>query len=182
MSEQSGELIRPDDPSRCKRIISTGQCEFRSLDGSDYCESHGGKLQAMKSARRQYLLDEVQRARLDHYAESPMINTLRDEIASIRIMLETFHKTYPTDAEKLAMYPIFQELAKTCKDLIKVNLEAEIKLGSMISKDTLIALAYAWVKIITEELINFDVEGHEEIVDMITKRIAQSAANAKDQE
>jgi len=176
----SDELIPLDDPNRCKRLTRNGQCEYRSLEGSDFCEGHGGALAAAKASRRQYQLDEVRRQQLDQFADNSAIYGLKEEIGLVRLSIQSFFKKYGDAEALLAYYPALNTMLLTLEKLMKTSVDLESKLGQTLSKDVVLSLVQMWCNITAEELKNAQVPDYEDIMDHITTRMTQSAIVAKD--
>ena len=174
----SDELIRLDDPQRCKKVTPTGQCEHRSLDGSDFCQIHGGALAARASERRQYLLNEVRhRERLQQFSEHGAVFSLKEEIGLVRLLIETRLNTLNDDEALVAAIPQLDKLMLTTSKLVADAAKLELQLGHVLTKDVVYTLAKMFVDIVAEEVSVFD--GHEEVVDRITSRIAEAVAESK---
>ena len=78
------------DPDRCQAVIKSGQCNFRSAEGSNFCYMHGGNKAAeaqMKKNLHRYRLAKWQN-RLDDLTDSVSIKSLRDEIAILRLLVQ----------------------------------------------------------------------------------------------
>jgi hypothetical protein len=174
----SDELIRLDDPQRCKKVTPSGQCEHRSLDGSDFCQIHGGALAARASERRQYLLDSVRhRERLQQFSEHSAVFSLKEEIGMSRLLIETRFNTLNDDEALVAAIPQLDKLMLTLSTLVDKAAKLEIQLGNVLTKDVVYALAQMFVTIVAEEVNQFP--DHEEVVDRITSRIAEAVAQSK---
>lgn len=81
----------PNDPSRCKAIISREQCPFIAISGSDYCEMHGNTAIQAKSEEalqiRNYRVAKWQ-ATIGHFADNPQVKSLREEVGILRMLME----------------------------------------------------------------------------------------------
>lgn len=175
------ELIPLDDPQRCKKTTSAGQCEHRSLDGSTFCQIHGGALAARASERRQYLLNEVRyRDRIQQFSEHSAVFSLKEEIGLVRVLIETRLNTLTDDEALVAAIPQLDKLVLTTSKLVGDAAKLEHALGNVLSKDVVYQLAQMFVEIVAEEVSVF--EGHEEVVDRITTRIANKVAESRNPE
>lgn len=85
------ERVREDDPERCQKVNGQGQCWFRRLEGSDYCKVHTPGIVAAKASKeriRNYKLGQYQQ-RVGELADNSQVKNLREEIAILRLTLET---------------------------------------------------------------------------------------------
>lgn len=124
---------RPDDPGRCQGPAAGGQCPYLSLKAcvergliDDYseeevelstgCPRHAGGKQATSHVAAQahdYRI-QVWAQRLDEFAESENIHSLRGEIGALRLLVETiFNRCRDTD--ELILHS--SRLAMLCKQL-----------------------------------------------------------------
>ena len=81
-----------DDPRRCQHVFKTQQCWAEAAEGATMCMRHGGNKQQeanRKESLRNYQIGKFQ-ARLEKHADSPIIKSLRDEIAILRIIKISF--------------------------------------------------------------------------------------------
>ena len=79
-----------DDPQRCQGMTANGQCRYLKQPSSDFCIMHGGNKGAEALANKQmknYRLTKF-KARAEQLSNNPSINSLRDEVAILRILIE----------------------------------------------------------------------------------------------
>ncbi|MGN6546551.1 MAG: hypothetical protein ACTHK7_15965 [Aureliella sp.] len=173
------ELVPADDPNRCTGSIPSGQCTSRSLPGTDKCAAHGGTRASNSYQRRQYLITEARaQQRVNELASHEAIYSLRDEIAITRLLVQ--EQLDKRDAEAMLAVPALVQLFTVLEKLIKTSSNIEVKLGNMLSKDTLMRVASQIIEIINDELK--DLPDYEERVDQITMRIAAEVSASKNQD
>ena len=81
----------PDDPNRCQAVRGEGnQCRNIAAEHSTFCMAHGGNRAGMAvkaEEKRNYRLTKW-RSRIQGHADSGVIESLREEIGILRIILE----------------------------------------------------------------------------------------------
>lgn len=173
----STDLIPADDPNRCSGITPAGQCTARSLPGTDKCKAHGGERASKQHQRRNYLIEEARAShRIAELSAHDAIYSLREEIAITRLLVEKQLKTL--DADSTLAAPALISLFTILEKLVKTSSAVEVKLGNMLSKDTLVRVAQTIIEIINDELR--DLDNYEERVDKITQRIVTEVSASKD--
>ena len=106
---ESHEIERMEgetDPDRCQATTRMGQCTMKGMklesgSRSSYCKLHGGNRtqdHEHEQGLRQYRLG-VWQAKLERFADSPILKSLRDEIGILRVLLEEKLLTVQTAAE-----------------------------------------------------------------------------------
>lgn len=173
----STDLVPADDPQRCTGTTPSGQCPSRSLPGTNKCAAHGGAVASKSFQRRQYLLEEARLSdRVSHYSSHESIYSLREEIALTRVLIEKLLSQPNVDLTLQA--PALISLFQTLEKLVKTSSQVEVKLGAMLSKDTVFKLAAEFIDIVSEHIK--DIDGYEERIDSIIAEIKGAASEAKD--
>lgn len=161
---------------QCEHTTDAGQCNNDTLDGSKFCAKHCRNPQMV--AKRQYMLNKSKyRERYSDFADSSDLRTLRDEIAILRMVMEERLNMVTNDAEMLASCGQIASLAVTIERLVKSCNNLETRLGTLLSKPTLLAVASDMVQILLHELV--DVPGYEDLVNRISERILKVITEAK---
>lgn len=160
----------------CEYTNSSGPCCENALEGSKFCATHDRNFQ--KTIKRQYMLTKAKyRQRYSEFAESPEIRTLRDEIAVLRMVMEERLNMIQNESDMLAACGQIAAMAVTIEKLVKSCHALESRLGTLLSKSTLLGVANDIVKILLEELAGID--NYEDIVDRISERILKVITSAK---
>lgn len=176
------QLVPNDSPNRCQKSSGTGQCNFEALSGNPYCEKHNHKATLQASRQRDYDIRDAQVAgRVDHFAGSNAIYSLHVEIAALRMALERHLDRINDDPTSIMLVtPTIVTITQALEKLVKTSGTMEVKFGSMLSKDTVLALAKTMMSILNEELLTIP-EGAE-IIQRVGDRIANAVQSARDTE
>ena len=143
----------PGDPERCPSPgeRGEGQCTFKKVPGAKHCPKHGG-LNAEKRAAKERVHDyrlQIWQERVDEFAESDKIKTLRGEIGILRMTLEMMYNRWAHDQNEfilnsnriMSMINQIERLITTCDKL-------ETKFGMLLDKSAALNLANGFVQII----------------------------------
>jgi hypothetical protein len=133
------------DPERCQaRSALTGQCQLKSMEGTNLCVRHGGVQLTQTAEQSELRIYRVRKykKRIGELTNNPNSNNLHEELAILRMVLEdVLIKAAKEDegAEEgegmgLLLYSVkINELAKSIKDLIlavdKLNLRSHNYIG-----------------------------------------------------
>jgi len=170
---------RPDDPDRCQASMGTKQCEYLALPGSSRCEDHTRELSPLTAEKRQYLLDKAaEKRRLFELSTHEQINSLREEIAIARRLVERRFNMIDTDADLLAACGPLNTLLLTIERLVKTSHSIEKSLGVMLSRETVLSLAQSMVVVIMDELQH--VPDYETIVDRVIDKLMCTVSGVDD--
>jgi hypothetical protein len=119
------------------------------------------------------------RARLAMLSESDHIKSLRDSIGMARLMLEeTWNAAGSTDAERQLMFSKVRLYKADMERTIKLCFELEERLGSLLSKPTLLRVGRQICEALVKRLANRP--GYEQVVDVLiddVSTIIQEARN-----
>jgi hypothetical protein len=148
---ESHEIERMDgeaDPERCQATTRMGQCTMKGFlleSGArgSYCKLHGGnKTQASEVAGnlRQYRIG-VWQAKLERFADSPILKSLRDEIGILRVLLEEKLNTVQTAAELTMLSGPISDLVMKIDKLVTSCHKLEGSMGQHLDKAAIIQLA-----------------------------------------
>ena len=160
--------------SNCQHTGPRGQCTGKTVVGSDKCARHSNEVDRIRSYR---IADPDIRARFDHHVDSDTLETVREEVAFMRSLIEERYSLARTEADKInafsVIHPAISTLNKLVESLTKLEMQADLILG----RDALNLLADDIVTILISELSN--VDGYTEIVDRVASRIAEKIANTR---
>ncbi len=170
--------IEPNDPRRCQAVTQCGQCPREAVEGRDVCLVHGGRV---KDALRAYMITNkyLGDAPNRHLAVDEL-KSLREEIALSRSMIETRLNMIQSEAEFVAAMPVFAGFMNTIEKLVTSCHGMEVKLGSLLSKTSLLGIAQKMVDIIASRLK--DIPGRDEIVEQIADEICEAILKAENQQ
>lgn len=146
------------DPRRCQAVTGQGQCIMVRMQGSNYCPAHGGNRagdEAKKENLRNYRLAKYQ-ARLDDFADSKHVKSLRDEIGVLRILVEE-RMNACHDANDLMMHStVLSDLVARIEKLVSSCHRIEASLGALLDKTQAIQLGQEIVEIIARHVSDED--------------------------
>ena len=171
----------PADPRRCKFSYPHEQCWREAEHGSDFCLAHGGKSTEQAEDKRHYYLAEVDnRRRLSELSGNGQVESLREGIGLVRMLIEKQMNAAKSDAETLSSCGSINNLLLTMSKLIKDCHALEQSLGDLLSKQAVVRLGQSICEIVIEELRG--IEGHEEIIDRIVNRLFPAISGASNGE
>jgi hypothetical protein len=158
--EHKLERIEYDaDPERCQGVGGSAQCPYKRVEGSQFCQRHGGNkaLQSAERGRANMYRVQLYEQRLNELAEHDRVKSLRDEIAILRILMEeTLNKC--TDKSELLLYSgRISELAMKLEKLVTSCNKLEEKMGMLLDKSAALALAGQIVNIISTYVTDADI-------------------------
>ena len=168
------------DPRRCKGATPTGQCEYVSIEGRDYCEIHGRPKDGSSPTKRLYLLNKVEaRARLAELADHEGVKSLREEIALLRMTIEEQYNKINTDVDFQLRWPCIQSAIRDVHKLVKDCHVIEQNLGVLLARQSIIRLGQQICQIIVDRLDG--IPDYEQIVALIVTDIADTIKNANNE-
>lgn len=148
----------PDDPKRCQAIAGHSQCLNVQVEGSNYCLAHGGNravVEQKKESLRNYRLAKYQ-SRLDEFADSTQVKSLRDEIGVLRILVEE-RMNQCKDSNDLMMHSsVLSDLVARIEKLVSSCHRIEASLGALLDKTQAIQLGQEIVEIISRHVNDED--------------------------
>lgn len=176
-----GEKCTPDDPQRCRGTTNDGQCQYLSIEGSEYCAYHNGGVRGgsnfQKKKVERYLIDEQElRRSYLRQADDKDYLSLKDEILLLQAVLERRLNSIRTDAD-LQMGIGHVNILVQRLESMKVNLlKIQSQLGLVLGKDELRILARDMATILDEELSG--LEDKDERMDRICQRLFEAIEGA----
>ena len=158
------------DPRRCQASIGTGQCMMVAVEGAAYCTIHGHGYKPPEKGKRQYFLTRAEdRAKLAAFAEHDDIKSLRDEIALTRMVIEELWNSGNTPAERLNNYGRVNTHILTLEKLVKTCNLIEERLGTLLSKPTLLRIGQQICQVLVNQLSG--LPGYEQMVDALIRDV-----------
>jgi hypothetical protein len=147
------ERVEEGDPLQCQSIFAHGQCPYKRVEHSEYCQMHGGN-NAQQAHRKKsihdYRLQLVDwQNRVDELAGSSHIKSLRGEIGILRMVMESVINQIKTPIQ----FPIFadkiQSVARDLKGLVETCQKIEERNKELLSKTEVFNIADAVVNVIS---------------------------------
>lgn len=163
----------PDDPSRCQSVYKHGQCPYKSVAPSKYCQMHGAHaaVNAHKAVmKRQYNLAQWQ-SRTEEFADHDNVKTLRDEIGITRMLLENMLVRCADGTDLLLYSSKIGELVSKVERLVVSCNRLESSMGMLLDKAAALNLAGQMVEIISRHITD------PLAIDAIAGEIAFAIAN-----
>lgn len=140
------------DPLRCQAITHIGQCQNQKTEHSAYCPVHGGNKAEDRVAAesiRNFRLTKWQ-ARIQNYADSPVVKSLREEIGILRMILEETLQKCENESDLVLQSQHISDLVMKIEKVVASCQILETKTGSVLDKNLLTRVAEEWIKIISE--------------------------------
>jgi len=157
MSEEK-YVVGPDDPRRCKGMMSSGQCTIEALPGKEYCKMHlqGPQITEKRETIKNLRLGQWQ-SRVDEKAINPNIKSLREEIAVLRMALEELINMCVDSAQLVAMSNKIADLILKIEKLVVSCHHLEKSSGMLLDKSAALHLAGNFIEIIGKHCTDPDV-------------------------
>jgi len=156
IDEYKWEKVPEDDPNRCQASAAQGQCPNKAVEGSKFCMCHGGHKAAARNKEermKNYRLGKFH-ARAAELGNSDGINSLRDEVALLRMLIEEKIKFCKDEHDLLLISgPISDLIIKVEKVVSSMN-KLEDKLGNTLNKEKIIQFAQLMIEIIGRYIEN----------------------------
>lgn len=168
--------MRVTDPEclgRCQAVIpSTGQC-MEMAETGDYCRKHAGASQyrADKNEVRNYRLGKFQ-ARVEQFADSDKIKSLREEIGLVRMIIEEVVNRCNNSTELILMSGKISSLITQAEKLVNSCHRLEQSTGLLLDKTAILQLAGLIIEIINAHV--HDEAVMQDISDKIITAIVQA--------
>lgn len=178
-TETKFEWCEADDPLRCQSVIKTGQCPYKSVEGSPYCMRHGGGKVAAREKRENlsnYRLSKW-KERLEEMRGNANIKSLRDEIGITRILIEEMINRCKDSHELLLHSSQINQLMITMEKLVRSCQSLEERNAYLLDKDQLYVIVDGITQIIGEHITDPDVLNKigDKIHDTITASASEQA-------
>lgn len=189
MRERKLYNCEPDDPLRCQSVGTggEGQCRFLSYKGifqagyleydpdfadSDRCPKHAGsKKDKVRKRLHNYRL-EVYQQRLNEFAESEHVKSLRGEIGILRLTLENIVQMVQTKQDWFIYSGRISDLTQKIERLVRTCHSVESKIGMMLDRPAALSMGKEIVDIIST------VVKDPEQIDMISNGIIDAIVKA----
>jgi hypothetical protein len=138
------DRVEPDSLKRCQHVIpNQGQCTIEAVPGGTFCQIHGGGSQTHALKRRQLknLQINLYNERLVELGHSADIKSLSDEIAVLRMMLETRLNRCREPNDILIHSGPISDLIMNIANVVEKCHKLEKSMGGLLDKAALIKFA-----------------------------------------
>ncbi|MCK9460643.1 MAG: hypothetical protein M0R80_13475 [Proteobacteria bacterium] len=146
------KITHDADPLRCQAIFHGGQCPHQHGPNSVYCPIHGGNKADDKVAAESIRNFRFTKwaARIQGYADSPVVKSLREEIGILRMVLEETIQRCETETDLVLQSQHISDLVMKVEKVVASCQALETKTGSVLDKTLLTRVAEEWITQITE--------------------------------
>lgn len=166
--------VQEDDPNRCQAIMKTaGQCRNRALPGGTVCLMHGGNAQERSQNAeklRNYRLTKFQ-AQLERHSDSPIIKNLRDEIAILRMALETRLNQCTDESDFIMQSGPISDLVMKIERLVSSCHKLEGAMGNLLDKQAILQFANELITLVNT-VVSEALQAQPDVKDTIINRLA----------
>lgn len=151
--ENKFQRCAPDDPNRCQCVGKNGQCPYLSVPGQTRCHRHIGSQLAIDEKKRvkQYRL-QIWQERLDEFAESEQVKSLRDEIGILRLCMENLLNNCKSNMDLIMHSSKISDLAVKLEKLVCSANRLETNMGMLLDKSAALNFAGQIVNIISRHI------------------------------
>lgn len=169
------EKTYPEDPNRCQATTAVGQCPNKAAEGYKYCRVHlCGR--DRKDTPRMYMLTRF-RDRFDRFTEIEQFKTVGEEIAILRMTLESILNTITEDELPIYVGKITM-LVNGIRQTIETAERLDKRSDNYLGKASLLRFGSELVDLISTE-IN-DVDTLERIAGKIGDLISRAEPDEAD--
>jgi len=155
------ERVGPRHPNCCQGTIATGRCNYKAVDGSQFCPLHGGGAAAAGTKRaelRNYVLSTAYAQRAGQLANSGHLKDLTDEVALSRLTLESLLKLCKTDNDFLIYGDKINATIKNVQVLVESLQKMQERNKELLDKQTLFSIADDILQIIVSHVTDPDAQ------------------------
>ncbi len=166
----------PTDLNRCQAVNKNGQCMNVAVPKGSNCMVHGGNKQieaAERTSLENYQLTKF-KIQTERLKNSDGIKSLRDEIAILRVVLETRLNGLESDTDLMLYSGPISDIILKIEKLVTSCHKLEGSMGMHLDKSAIIQFAGSVVQIISDEITDPD------IVKRISDRLLEAMNNKQD--
>lgn len=156
--------------NRCQWIGISGQCPQSRMDDEPFCEQHVANRKD-KQRRAYHIENQLVAPGVDRHNAVEQIKSLREEIALARALIETRINMAESNTDLLVAMPVINSYLATIEKLVNSCHTMETKLGTLLSKGSIISLAQKMIQIIDAALT--DVPNKSMIIDGIAEEFTK---------
>lgn len=165
----------PLHPCRCQAItISAGQCMNFAVTETGFCEDHtrGREGHQQRAEIRNYRLTKWQ-ARVEEFADSDKVKSLREEIGLIRMIIEEVVNRCKDNTELILMSGKISDMVMKAEKLVVSCHKLEASTGLLLDKTAILQLASLLIEIINQYIKD------ETVMQSISDQIVQTIIRAQ---
>lgn len=171
MAEGKFEKVAEDHPNRCQHNIpAQGQCRNKAVEGGTNCEAHGGPMQRRSTEvknMQNYRLAKAQlQQKIDGFASSSGIKSLRDEIAILRMLMQEHLDKCSDETDLLLKSHTISELVSKISTVVTACHKLEANMGQHLDKQAILQFATEVITVVSSTL-----DGDEEKINTIANGI-----------
>jgi hypothetical protein len=164
----------PLDPNRCTGMAPNGQCMNFAVNERGTCAvCSTNHVAGQKRAEiRNYRLTKFQ-ARVEEFADSDKVKSLREEIGLIRMMIEEVVNRCKDNTELILMSGKISHLVSQAEKLVVSCHKLEQSTGLLLDKTAILQLAGVIIQIISEYVLD------EGVMQIVSDKIIESIIRAQ---
>lgn len=154
------ERVGANHPDVCQGNTGKGPCEYRQVPGSPFCSIHGAGNSVGNTARRDLRnlrLNSTFGQRAGELASSTGVKTLTDEIALMRVTLETVFNGIKDGNEMLLYVDKIEKLTKGIQSLVESWQKIQEKNKELLDRTTVTAIWDQLIGLIVDKVEDPDV-------------------------
>lgn len=151
--------------TKCLHSGTSGSCPRDAVAGSLFCERHTDEAQRV----RNYLIEDAKLREGFERQQSADLYSLREEVTLLRTMINDRLNMAKSEAERIVAYREISTWIGTVDKLVNSVNKLEKETSQVLTKETLMAIGAAIVKVIAEEIKS--LPDHERVIDAVATRI-----------
>lgn len=161
--------------SKCLKSGPSGSCTRDAVEGSLFCERHSNEV----ALQRAYVLEDAQLAqKFERQHGITMLQSLTEELALLRAMVNDRLDMAKTDAERMQAYNQVASWLSIIDKLQNSVNKMEERTSAVLSKETLMHIFREILDVLSQEIRK--LPNSEEVIDAVAVRIVpviEKAAN-----
>jgi len=163
--------------ARCKHTGTRRQCQFQAIEGSVYCAKHSNEADRVKGYKLQ---DPELRARFEELGREDSLDTIKQEVLLLRILIEDRLNFCKNAAERTTALQGVTSALATIDKLVNSLCRLQRVSSLTLDKPALSRLSTRIIEILLENL--GDLPDRDEIVDRVAAEIAQAIVDARNED
>lgn len=174
---QAIERVGMSHPECCEDRNVNSQCEYRRVTGSRFCPVHAGGNAEKQMEKRELLnlkINTVWGDRAKEIAGKSSVKNLTDEIALMRVTLESMFNTIETPREMLLYVDKIDKMSNGIMKLIESWQKIQEKNKELLGRETVISIFDQLIEVIVANVSDPDTlkKLADEAHGIITKALA----------
>ena len=157
--ENKFERLPDTHPERCQGVSKVaGQCNFRKVQGTEFCPMHGGANTAAHQERKavhDYQLG-VWKGRHDQFAGSERVKSLLGEVGIMKLMLEKFANMCKCDNDLIIHFSKIIELNREITKTVVACQNLQEKNKDLIDRNTMDVICDSLLNIVSDYIKDQD--------------------------